>query len=250
MFLGAGSAATGIGDLMTRALVDAGLCLEEARRRLWFVDVNGLVVRGRDDLMPHNLPYAHAHEPMDFVPAIRSIRPHVLIGATGHPGTFTKEVVQTMAEINLRPVIFALSNPTSRAECTPDQAYRWSEGRAVFASGSPFAAVELGDGRTLHPAQGNNAYVFPGIGLGAIGGGARRVTDEMFLASARALADEVSEEDLARGALYPPLSRIRELSLSVATSVADAAYTSGLTSSPRPNDLRAHLANLMYQPYY
>lgn len=114
MFLGAGSAATGIGDLMTRALVDAGLCLEEARRRLWFVDVNGLVVRGRDDLMPHNLPYAHAHEPMDFVPAIRSIRPHVLIGATGHPGTFTKEVVQTMAEINVRPVIFALSNPTPR----------------------------------------------------------------------------------------------------------------------------------------
>ena len=250
MFLGAGSAATGIGDLMTRALVDAGLSLEEARRRLWFVDVNGLVVRGRDDLMLHNLPYAHAHEPMDFVAAIRSIRPHVLIGATGHPGTFTKEVVQTMAEINARPVIFALSNPTSRAECTPDQAYRWSEGRAVFASGSPFAAVELGDGRTLHPAQGNNAYVFPGIGLGAIGCRARRVTDDMFLASARALADEVSEEDLARSALYPPLSRIRELSLSVATSVADAAYTSGLTSSPRPNDLRAHLANLMYQPYY
>ena len=155
-----------------------------------------------------------------------------------------------MAEINPRPVIFALSNPTSRAECTPDQAYRWSEGRAVFASGSPFAAVALGDGRTLHPAQGNNAYVFPGIGLGAIGCGARRVTDEMFLASARALADEVSEDDLASGALYPPLNRIRELSLSVATSVAEAAYTGGIASSARPKDLRRHLADLMYQPYY
>jgi malate dehydrogenase (oxaloacetate-decarboxylating)(NADP+) len=250
MFLGAGSAATGIGDLMTRALVDAGLPTEEARRRLWFVDVNGLVVQGRDDLMPHNLPYAHAHERIDFMPAIRSIRPHVLIGATGHPGTFTQEVVATMAEINARPVIFALSNPTSRAECTPDQAYRWSEGRAVFASGSPFSAVQLDDGRTLYPAQGNNAYVFPGIGLGAIGSGARRVTDEMFLAAARALADEVSDEDLKRGALYPPLSRIRELSLSVATSVADVAHARGITSSPRPDDQRAYLAELMYQPYY
>jgi malate dehydrogenase (oxaloacetate-decarboxylating)(NADP+) len=200
--------------------------------------------------MAHNLPYAHAHERMDFVEAIRSIRPHVLIGATGQPGTFTREVVATMAEINARPVIFALSNPTSRAECTAEQAYRWSEGRALFASGSPFAAVALEDGRTMHPAQGNNAYVFPGIGLGAIGSGARRVTDEMFLAAARALADEVSEDDLAKGALYPPLSRIRELSLSVATGVADAAHTAGITRSPRPEDQRAHLAELMYQPYY
>jgi malate dehydrogenase (oxaloacetate-decarboxylating)(NADP+) len=250
MFLGAGSAATGIGDLMTHALVGAGLSSEEARRRLWFVDVNGLVVQGRDDLMPHNLPYAHAHEPMDFVAAIRSIRPHVLIGATGHSGTFTKEVVGTMADINARPVIFALSNPTSRAECTPEQAYRWSEGRAVFASGSPFPSVELEDGRTLHPAQGNNAYVFPGIGLGAIGCETPRVTDDMFLAAARALADEVSEEDLARGALYPALSRIRELSLSVATSVANVAYENGITTSSRPKDLRKHLADLMYEPYY
>ena len=250
MFLGAGSAATGIGDLMTRALVDAGLSNEEALRHLWFVDVNGLIVESRDDLMAHNLPYAHAHERMDFVEAIRAIRPHVLIGATGQPGTFTREVVTTMAEINARPVIFALSNPTSRAECTAEQAYRWSEGRALFASGSPFGAVELDDGRTMHPAQGNNAYVFPGIGLGAIGSGARRVTDEMFLAAARALADEVSEDDLAKGALYPPLSRIRELSLSVATSVADAAHTAGITRSPRPEDQRAYLDELMYQPYY
>jgi malate dehydrogenase (oxaloacetate-decarboxylating)(NADP+) len=250
MFLGAGSAATGIGDLMTRALVDVGLSLEDARGRLWFVDVHGLMVQGRDDLMAHNLPYAHDHEPMDFVAAIRAIRPHVLIGATGHPDTFTKEVLETMAEINARPVIFALSNPTSRAECTPEQAYRWSEGRAVFASGSPFAPVELEDGRALHPAQGNNAYVFPGIGLGAIGSGARRITDDMFLAAARALADEVSEEDLAKGSLYPPLNRIRELSLSVATRVANAAYADGIVSAPRPKDLRRHLTALMYQPYY
>lgn len=250
MFLGAGSAATGIGDLMSLALVDAGLPLEEARRRLWFVDVNGLVVEGRDDLMPHNLPYAHAHDPMCFVEAIRAIRPHVLIGATGHAGTFTKEVVEAMAEINERPVLFALSNPTSRTECTPEEAYRWSRGRAVFASGSPFGPVQLEDGRTLHPAQGNNAYVFPGIGLGAIGCEAPRVTDDMFLAAARALADEVSEQDLAMGSIYPPLSRIRELSLSVATSVATVAYASGHAGYPVPGDVRAHLADLMYEPYY
>jgi malate dehydrogenase (oxaloacetate-decarboxylating)(NADP+) len=250
MFLGAGSAATGIGDLMTLALADTGLSLEEARRRLWFVDVHGLVVQGRDDLMPHNLPYAHTHPSMGFVEAIHTIRPHVLIGATGHAGTFTKEVVGAMAEINAKPVIFALSNPTSRAECTPEEAYRWSQGRAIFASGSPFAPVGLEDGRTLHPAQGNNAYVFPGIGLGAIGSDARRVTDEMFLAGARALADEVSEQDLAMGSLYPPLSRIRELSLSVATSVAHVAYAAGIASLRRPDDLREHLADMMYQPYY
>ena len=250
MFLGAGSAATGIGDLMTLALADTGLAPEEARRRLWFVDVHGLVVEGRDDLMPHNLPYAHAHEPMGFVEAIRTIRPHVLIGATGHAGTFTQEVLEAMSEINERPVIFALSNPTSKAECTPEQAYRWSEGRAIFASGSPFGPVQIEDGRTLHPAQGNNAYVFPGIGLGAIGCEARRVTDEMFLAAARALADEVSEQDLAKGSIYPPLSRIRDLSLSVATRVAEVGYATRNARFPRPDDLKAHLADSMYQPYY
>jgi len=250
MFLGAGSAATGIGDLMAGALASAGLSEEDARRRLWFVDVDGLVVEGRNNLMSHNLPYAHDHEPMDFLSAIHSIQPHVLIGATGHPSTFTKEVVSAMAALNERPVIFALSNPTSRAECTPEQAYRWSEGRAIFASGSPFAPVELETGHTLYPGQGNNAYVFPGIGLGAIGIEAERVTDDMFLTAARALADEVSMEDLAMGSVYPPLRRIRDLSLSVATSVADSAYRSGVARLSRPDDLRHHLASLMYQPYY
>ncbi len=144
MFLGAGSAATGIADLMTAAFVDEGLGPDEARRRLWFVDVNGLVVKERTDLMAHNLPYAHDHRPLGFLEAIDAIRPHVLIGATGAPGTFTQAVIERMSEINERPVIFALSNPTSRAECTPEQAYAWSGGRAIFASGSPFAPVTYG----------------------------------------------------------------------------------------------------------
>src|SRR5262245_13824156 len=148
MFLGAGSAATGIADLMVSALVSDGVDIEEARRRLWFVDVNGLVTKARTDLMPHNLPYAHEHRPLAFADAIDAIKPHVLIGATGAPGTFTQEVVERMSAINERPVLFGLSNPTSRAECTPEQAYRWSRGKAVFASGSPFSAVTC-NGREL-----------------------------------------------------------------------------------------------------
>src|SRR5262249_51618917 len=149
------------------AFIDEGLVPEEARRHLWFVDLNGLVVKSRTDLMEHNLPYAHDHTPLAFEDAIDAVRPHVLIGATGAPGTFTRTVVERMSAINQRPVIFALSNPTSRAECTAEEAYAWSGGRAIFASGSPFAPVTYGD-TTFRPAQGNNAYVFPGIGLGAV----------------------------------------------------------------------------------
>jgi malate dehydrogenase (oxaloacetate-decarboxylating)(NADP+) len=179
MFLGAGSAATGIADLITSAFVNEGLSQEEARRHLWFVDVNGLVVKKRTDLMAHNLPYAHEAKPMGFVEAIDGIRPHVLIGATGAPGTFTQTVIERMSMINPRPAIFALSNPTSRAECTAEQAYAWSGGKAIFVSGSPFGPVTY-DGRTHRPAQGNNAYVFPGIGLGAVACRARTLPTNCF----------------------------------------------------------------------
>ena len=241
MLLGAGSAATGIADLMVEALVAEGLNREDARHRLWFVDVNGLVVRGREDLMAHNEPYAHDHPPMEFVESISAVKPHVLIGATGFPGTFTEQVIRTMAELNERPVIFALSNPTSRAECTAEQAYRWSEGRVVFASGSPFPPLDVSNDATWRPAQGNNAYVFPGVGLGVIGCEAKRVTEEMFLAAAHALAAEVSEENLNAGALYPPLGQIRSVSLAIATAVAEEAYRQDLAGLPRPESIREHL---------
>ena len=247
MFLGAGSAATGIADLMTTAFVSEGLGEDAARRHLWFVDVNGLVVKGRGDLMPHNLPYAHDHEQVGFVEAIEAIRPHVLIGATGAPGTFTQTVVERMSEINPRPAIFALSNPTSRAECTAEQAYAWSGGRALFASGSPFAPVSYG-GRTLRPAQGNNAYVFPGIGLGAVACRARTLPDELFLAAARTLAGLVGQKDLDEGALYPPLSEIRKISLAIATSVAAKAYDMKLARGARPKNLRRSIEARMYHP--
>ena len=247
LFLGAGSAATGIADLTTAALVDEGLGLDEARKRLWFVDVKGLVVKSRTDLMEHNLPYAHASAPMDLLDAIETIKPHVLIGATGAPGTFTREVVETMSRINERPAIFALSNPTSKAECTAEQAYAWSGGRAIFTSGSPFAPVPVG-GRTLRPGQGNNAYVFPGIGLGAVTCRARTIPDELFLEAARTLAGLVKPADLEQACLYPPLTAIRRISLAIATRVAKKAYDLGLARRRRPKDVRRDIAAFMYEP--
>jgi malate dehydrogenase (oxaloacetate-decarboxylating)(NADP+) len=247
MFLGAGSAATGIADLLTAALVDEGVPPAEARRHLWFVDVNGLVVKGRTDLMEHNRPYAHDHRPLDFLRAIDAIRPHILIGATGAPGTFTQPVIERMSAINERPAIFALSNPTSKAECTAEQAYAWSGGRAIFASGSPFAPVTR-EGRTFRPSQGNNAYVFPGIGLGAIACRARTLPDDLFLTAARTLAALVRPEHLEQGALYPPLSDIRKISLAIATSVATKAFDLRLARARRPPDVRRRIEAMMYAP--
>ena len=247
MFLGAGSAATGIADLMVSAFMREGLTREEAVSHLWFVDVKGLVVKGRDDLMEHNMPYAHDHEPLGFVEAIGAVKPHVLIGATGAPGTFTQQVVERMGAINERPVLFALSNPTSRAECTAEQAYTWSKGKAVFTSGSPFAPVTY-EGRTLRPGQGNNAYVFPGIGLGAVTCRARTIPDELFLVAARTLAGMVSEADIEQGSLYPPLREIRRISLGIATSVAEKAYAMKLARGRRPKQMKKTIAKFMYEP--
>ena len=247
LFLGAGSAATGIADLMVAALVHEGVSAEDARQRLWFVDKDGLVVRRRTDLMPHNLPYAHEHRPLTFVESIDELQPHVLIGATGAPGTFTRQVVERMAAIHERPVVFALSNPTSRAECTAREAYEWSQGRAVFASGSPFGRVEYG-GQVFMPGQGNNAYVFPGIGLGAMACRARRIPDEFFLAAARTLASLVTQADLERGSLYPPLGDIRRLSLAIAVSVVETAHTMKLARAKRSRHPEKTIARLMYEP--
>jgi malate dehydrogenase (oxaloacetate-decarboxylating)(NADP+) len=249
MFLGAGSAATGIADLTVEAFVEAGLPRDQAVGRLSFVDVRGLLVASRTDLAEHNLPYAHDGVEMGFIDALRTIRPHVLIGATGAPGTFTREVIETMAEINDRPAIFALSNPTSRAECTAEQAYSWSGGRAIFASGSPFDPVDF-EGQRYRPGQGNNAYIFPGIGLGAVACRATRVSEPMFLTAARALASRVTEARLDEGAIYPPLSEIRGVSAQIAFAVAEQAYADGLALLPRPDDLRKHILAQMYEPSY
>jgi len=246
MFLGAGSAATGIADLMVAAFENEGLTEEEARQRLWFVDLNGLVVADRKDLMEHNLPYAHQHPQLNFIDAIATIKPHVLIGATGAPGTFTKEVIENMAAINERPVIFALSNPTSKAA---EQAYTWSNGKAIFASGSPFDPVTF-KGEKFHPGQGNNAYVFPGIGLGAIIANASCIPDALFLVAAKTLATQVNQKNIDQGSLYPALTEIRELSLAIAIAVAEKAYVLGIARDDRPEDLEQFIKAYMYQPHY
>ena len=249
LFLGAGSAATGIGDLMVTGFVEEGLSREDAFQRVWFVDSQGLVVASRDDLAEHKKPYAHEAVAMDLLAAIESIRPQILIGASGRGGTFPEEVIRAMAGINERPTIFALSNPTSNAECTAEEAYAWSGGRAVFASGSPFSPVEFG-GRRLRPGQGNNAYVFPGMGLGAMVSGTTRVTDEMFMRAAKTLAGMVSDADLAEGAVYPPLSSIRDVSLAIAETVAEEAFDNGLSRIARPDDLREAIRRTMYDASY
>jgi malate dehydrogenase (oxaloacetate-decarboxylating)(NADP+) len=247
MFLGAGSAATGIADLLVYALI--GLSFDEARSRLWFVDVDGLLVLSRPFLAEHNARFAQDYPAMDFVSAIDSVRPHVLIGATGAANAFTPTVIGRMADYNVRPIIFALSNPTANAECTASQAYEWSQGRAIFASGSPFPPVVY-QGQFFRPAQGNNAYIFPGVGLGAMLVEATRVSDEMFLIAARVLADCLSEIDRSEGALYPPLFRIREVSLAIACAVAQTAYAQGVARLPHPGDLRAYIQQHMYDPNY
>ena len=249
MFLGAGSAATGIADLMVSALKSEGLSDEEAQKRLWFVDLHGLVVSKREDLMPHNLPYAHDHDQLPFIEAIDTIKPDVLIGATGAFGTFTQEVIEHMSAINEHPVIFALSNPTSKAECTAEQAYTWSKGKAVFASGSPFDNV-IYEGREFDPGQGNNAYVFPGIGLGAIAANSKTIPDELFLVAARTLARLVTEENIEKGALYPELSEIRDISLEIAIEVAEKIYDLGLARAEKPDDIRQTIADYMFDPLY
>jgi malate dehydrogenase (oxaloacetate-decarboxylating)(NADP+) len=250
LFLGAGEAATGIADLAAAAMVAQGLAPAAARARCWLVDSHGLVAKGRNDLAGHKQPYAQDHAPIgDFPTAVRTIKPTAIIGVAAAGQTFTREVLEEMARNNARPIVFALSNPTSKAECTAEQAYRWTGGRALFASGSPFDPVKV-EGRTFVPRQGNNSYIFPGVGLGVIVSRARRVTDDMFMAAARTLAGLVDESDLAQGSLYPALSRIREVSAAIATAVAESAYASGLAGKPRPTDVFADIKSQMYDPRY
>lgn len=250
LFLGAGEAGIGIADVFVAALGELGVPAKEARQRCWFVDTKGLLVSDRENLPEHKRPYAHDHPPLDdFLDAVNAVKPTAILGLSGQPGTFTKDVVQAMASINERPIIFALSNPTSKAECTAEEAYTWSNSKAIFASGSPFDPVKLGN-QTFVPGQGNNAYIFPGVGLGAIVSGARTITDEMFLAAAHSLANQVTDADLERGRLYPALSRIRKVSTLIAYDVAKIAYDKGLTDKEEPEDIMADIHAYMYHPVY
>ena len=250
LFLGAGEAATGIADLVVSAMMAEGMSEAEALRRNWLVDSRGLVVKSRSGLTEHKLRYAHDHAQVsDFLTAIQTLRPNAIIGVAAVGGAFTPEVLKTMADINRRPIVFALSNPTSKSECSAEEAYRHTEGRALFACGSPYDPVKL-DGKTFVPRQGNNSYIFPGVGLGAIASGARLVTDEMFMAAARTLACLVNPDDIEQGSLYPALPRIREASAHIAAAVAEVAYKRGLATTPLPNNMMGFIEQQMFDPRY
>ena len=251
LFLGAGEAGTGIADLFTAAVRETGLSEADARARCWFVDSQGLVVRDRPGkLAVHKAPYAHAHPyAATLAEAVEAVRPTVLIGVSSSPRKFTRQIIGRMAALNPRPIIFALSNPTSKAECTAEEAYQWSEGRAIFASGSPFPPVTL-DSRIFVPGQGNNVYIFPGVGLGALACESRQVTDGMFLIAAKTLAGLADDQDLAVGRVYPPLSKIREVSVKIAAAVAEEAYREGLAQISRPADIEADIRDRMFEPAY
>ena len=249
LFLGAGAAAAGIAHLIADAMTEDGISKTEALKHIAFFDSKGLVTKTRGDkLAAHKVDFAHdMKNTTDFVQAIRDLRPTALIGVSATGGTFTEEVVKTMAELNAQPIIFALSNPTSKSECTAEQAYVWSQGRCLFACGSPFAPVAL-NGKTYIPRQGNNSYVFPGIGFGCICARAKTVPNQVFLTAAKTLADLVSESDLANGSLYPPLSEVRKLSAQIAAAVAEYCFDNGIAGVERPADVHAAVKAAMWCP--
>ena len=250
VFVGAGEACLGIGGVTAAAMQREGLSQAEARARCLFIDSKGAVVASRGDLPEQKRPFAQDRAPMsDLMSSIEDFRPTVLIGACGQPGLFTQPVLEAMARLNERPVVLALSNPTSKAECTAEQAYAWTAGRAVFASGSPFAPVIV-NGRARSTGQANNAFIFPGVGFGLLLSGARRVTDEMFFAAARALADQVSDADLSEGRIFPSASHMRDVALAVSVAVAAVAYDQGLATTPRPADIAESAARARYLPQY
>ncbi len=250
LFLGAGSAGTGIAELISQAMARAGMDIHEARRRNALFDVKGLLVTSRNDLADFQRPFAQDGPPIStFVEAVKALKPTGIIGVSGIPKLFTREVIETMAELNQRPIIFPYSNPTSRSECSAEEAYRWSDGRAIFASGSPFPVVDIG-GRKFVPNQGNNVYIFPAMAMALFATEAERVTDEMFLTAAQAIAEQVSEGNLAAELIYPPRERIFNSSLHVAERVAACIFDEGLARVPRPADVGELIRSRVYRPVY
>ncbi|GFU32739.1 NADP-dependent malic enzyme [Nephila pilipes] len=253
LFYGAGEAALGIADLIVMEMEEEGVKTEDARNKIWMVDSKGLVVTSRtaEGLKDHKKYYAKDHEPTkNLEEMMEHIKPTVLMGASAQPGVFTPKVLSMMLDYCEQPIVFALSNPTDKAECTAEQAYTHTQGKCIFASGSPFPVFSY-DGKTFHPGQGNNAYIFPGVSLALIACGARSVGDKVFLIAAKALAEQVTAEDMAEGRVYPPLHTIRKVSLHIAAKVARFLYQEGLaTYKPEPPDLETFLATKQYNYDY
>lgn len=250
LFLGAGSAGIGLADLLCSAMVQEGLTLQQAQSRVYMFDINGLLETTRTDLVDFQKPYAHKHAPTrDFVAAIESIKPTTIIGVSTVGGAFNQKVIETMSRINERPVVLALSNPTERAECTPEQAYTWSKAKAIYAAGIQFPPVHF-NGQTFLPGQANNFYIFPAIGMAVFATQASRVTDEMFIEAAHAVADQVPSDLLKQGLLYPLQSNILETEIQTAARVAKLVFDSGLARVNRPANVAAFIRERVYSPQY
>ena len=250
LFLGAGSAGIGLADLLCSALVTQGMTLQEAQARVYMFDVNGLLESTRKDLVDFQKPYAHQHAPTrDFVAAIESVKPTTIIGVSTIGGAFTQKVVESMSQINERPVILALSNPTEHAECTAEQAYTWSKGKAIYAAGVQFAPVQY-NGQTFLPGQANNFYIFPAVGMAIFATQAKRVSDEMFIEAAQAVADQLTPELLKQGLLYPLQSNILEVEIQTAARVAKLVFDSRLARVDRPTDMVEFIRQHVYKPEY
>lgn len=250
LFLGGGSAGTGIAELISQAMALEGMKIEEARARNALFDINGLIVRSRTDLADFQKPFAQERPPVStFIEAVKALNPTGIIGVSTVPKLFTPQVIEAMAQINDRPIIFPYSNPTSRSECTAEEAYRWSGGKAIFASGSPFPPVEIA-GQKFVPGQGNNVYIFPAMGMAVFATEATRVTDQMFIVAAKAVAEQVTNDDLSIGLIYPPQSKILEASLHVAGRVAEYIFENGLARVPRPDNIASLIHARTYRPVY
>ena len=249
LFLGAGSAGTGIAELIAQAMALEGLGIEEARKRNILFDKDGLLTTARD-LAAFQKPFAIDHAPIaDFAEAVKRLKPTGVVGVSTVPKLFNQKVIEAMAEVNERPIIFPYSNPTSRSECTAEEAYRWSKGKAVFASGSPFPPVVVG-GKRFVPGQGNNVYIFPAMGMAVYATEAKRVTEEMFIVAAKAVAEQVGQDCLDEGLIYPPQSTILQASLHVAEKVAAYIFDHDLAGVPRPDDVTALIKAKAYAPRY
>lgn len=250
LFMGAGSAATGIAELISQAMVMEGLTIEQARARNWLFDINGLVESSRTDLADFQKPFAHASKPCkSFVDAIHMIKPQGIVGVSTVPKLFNQAVIEAMSTVNDRPIIFPYSNPTSRSECTAEEAYTWSKGKAIFASGSPFQPVNYG-GKTFIPGQGNNVYIFPAMGMAVLATQAKRVTEQMFIVAAKAVAEQVNQSELDNGLIYPPQSQILEASLHTAAKIAEYIFANDLARVEKPADVQAHIRDMAYKPVY
>ncbi|XP_003801349.1 NADP-dependent malic enzyme [Otolemur garnettii] len=252
LFQGAGEAALGIAHLIVMAMEEEGLPKEKAIEKIWLVDSKGLIVKHRASLTPEKEVFAHEHKEMKNLEAVvQEIKPTALIGVAAIGGAFSEQILKDMAAFNERPIIFALSNPTSKAECSAEQCYKVTQGRAIFASGSPFDPVTLPDGRTLYPGQGNNSYVFPGVALGVVACGLRHITDKIFLTTAEVIAQQVLDKHLEEGRLYPPLNTIRDVSLKIAEKIVKDAYQDKTaTVYPEPQDKEAFVRSRIYSADY